>query len=134
MPSYISDTHTLVWHLSGSSSLSPKVRQVLETADKGESSVFVPTIVVVEMVYLAERVKINPDILKRTFELLQDPKGSYRPVPLDLAVPRALASVPRASVPDLPDRVIAATAIVLGLPVLTVDSRLRGFPGIQTLW
>ena|SRR5579862_509923 len=81
MPSYVSDTHTLVWHLAGSPSLSPKVRQVLETADKGESSVFVPTIVVVEMVYLAERVKINPDILKRTFELLQDPKGSYRPVP-----------------------------------------------------
>lgn len=134
MTSYISDTHTLIWHLSGSPSLSPKVRSILVTADRGETGVFVPTIVVVELIYLAEKFKISPDIVKRTFELLEDPRGSYRPVPLDLAVPRSLQSVPRPEVPDLPDRVIAATALVLGLPVLTVDEKLRAFPKITTIW
>src|SRR5579859_3277866 len=103
------------------------VRSILTMADRGETGVFVPTIVVVEMVYLSERLKINPDVLKRTFELLEDPQGSYRPVPLDLAVPRSAQRVPRSEVPDLPDRVIAATALILGLPVLTVDGKLRAF-------
>jgi PIN domain nuclease of toxin-antitoxin system len=134
MTSYISDTHTLIWHLSGSASLSPKVRSILSAADRGETGVLVPTIVVVEMVYLSERLKINPDVLKRTFELLEDPQGSYRPVPLDLAVPRSAQLVPRLEVPDLPDRVIAATALILGLPVLAVDGKLRAFRKIQTIW
>ncbi|HVR87681.1 MAG TPA: PIN domain-containing protein [Planctomycetota bacterium] len=106
----------------------------MSAADRGEAGVLVPTITVVEMVYLAERLKINADVLKRTFELLEDPEGSYRPVPLDLAVPRAAQWVPRSEVPDLPDRVIAATAWILGLPVLTVDRNPKAFRKIETIW
>jgi predicted nucleic acid-binding protein len=53
--------------------------------------------------------------------------------PLNLAVVDALASVPRSSVPDMPDRIIAATAVSLGLPLITRDARIRSLP-IATIW
>ncbi len=42
-------------------------------------------------------------------------------VPLDMKVVQAIADFGPASVPELADRVIAATARALGLPLLTVD-------------
>jgi PIN domain nuclease of toxin-antitoxin system len=34
---------------------------------------------------------------------------------------------------DMPDRIVAATAIHLGVPVLSRDSRIRGSM-VQTVW
>ena len=39
----------------------------------------------------------------------------------------------RAQVPDMPDRIIAATALSLGLPLVTRDGRIRD-SGIRTIW
>jgi predicted nucleic acid-binding protein len=45
----------------------------------------------------------------------------------------ALARIPRDQVPDLPDRVIAAAALALGLPLVTRDAKIRS-SAIQTIW
>jgi predicted nucleic acid-binding protein len=45
----------------------------------------------------------------------------------------ALPNVPRDAAPDMPDRIIAATALHLGLPLVTRDRRLQA-AGIQTIW
>jgi len=42
-------------------------------------------------------------------------------MPLDMAVVRAMSDFDPAAVPELPDRIIAATARALGLPLLTMD-------------
>jgi predicted nucleic acid-binding protein len=44
-----------------------------------------------------------------------------------------LERIPRDAVPDLPDRVISATALALGLPLVTRDARIRE-AGIETIW
>ena len=41
--------------------------------------------------------------------------------------------MPRDVVPDMPDRIIAATAVHLGLPLITRDERIRS-AGIKTIW
>ncbi len=41
--------------------------------------------------------------------------------------------VPRETVPDMPDRIIAATALRHNLPLLTRDSRIQA-AGIKTIW
>ena len=45
----------------------------------------------------------------------------------------AMARVPRAVVPDLPDRMIAATALYMGLPLVIADHRIRA-AGQPTVW
>jgi len=48
-------------------------------------------------------------------------------------VATALKDIPRNLVPDMPDRIIAATALHLGLPLVTRDRRLQA-AGIDTIW
>jgi predicted nucleic acid-binding protein len=45
----------------------------------------------------------------------------------------ALKTVSRQAVPDMPDRIMAATALHKGLPLITRDSNLRSC-GIETIW
>jgi predicted nucleic acid-binding protein len=44
-----------------------------------------------------------------------------------------MMEVPREAVPDLPDRVIAATALLHGVPILSRDRRIQA-SGLQTIW
>jgi predicted nucleic acid-binding protein len=41
--------------------------------------------------------------------------------------------VSRADVPDMPDRVVAATALYLGVPVISRDGKIRA-SNVQTIW
>ena len=53
--------------------------------------------------------------------------------PLDRSVADALESVSRVEVPDLPDRIVAATAVALGTPLISRDRKIRASQ-VQTLW
>jgi predicted nucleic acid-binding protein len=68
-----------------------------------------------------------------TSAALADPTSVLRHLPVDEKVARKMAEVPREVVPDLPDRLIAATALLNGVPVLSRDGRIRT-SAIQTIW
>jgi len=65
-------------------------------------------------------------------ELSRD-NPAFRVVPLDSQIAKALRDVRRDAVPDMPDRIIAATALHLSLPLITRDRCLQS-AGIQTIW
>lgn len=44
-----------------------------------------------------------------------------------------MRQVPRDQIPDMPDRIVAATALHFGVPVISRDGRIRA-SSIQTLW
>jgi len=52
---------------------------------------------------------------------------------LTAGVVEALTRVPRTHVPDMPDRIIAATALHLGLPLMTRDRSIQR-AGVRTIW
>lgn len=54
MNTYVTDTHALLWHLSQDLALSPKAARLFSEADRGQTTIVVPTIVVVEIIYLCE--------------------------------------------------------------------------------
>ena len=89
----------------------------------------------VETVYLVEAGRFLPQAYQRLAEtVLRSDAGSYRVLPLTMNIVGSLRAVPRKSVPDLPDRIIAATALERGLPLITKDEALRQWDGITTLW
>jgi len=51
----------------------------------------------------------------------EDLTATFAVTPLDMTVVRALHDFGPAVVPELPDRIIAATARALNLPLLTTD-------------
>lgn len=116
MPSLVVDTHAAIWYLLQSSRLSTKASNAMdETLNSGDS------------IFLASTAA------DRLIDGIQDSKSNWVLAPLDLAVSQELSKVPRDAVPDMPDRVIAATALHLKLPLVTVDNRLRS-SGIETIW
>jgi PIN domain nuclease of toxin-antitoxin system len=127
------DTHTVLWYLENSSELSPVARTTIEDAMREARDVHVSAISVIEAVYLAERKKIPAAALERLRDALADPDVGLFIAPVDAFVADALEKIPRDIVPDMPDRIIAATALHLGAQMITRDRRLQAV-GIPTIW
>ena len=127
----IADTHTLVWALFGDKRLSPAARTALTVS--GENKVGASAISLAEIVYLEEKRRLPDGTFARVVAALADPAGSLEEIPVDAAVVQAMARIPRSSIPDLPDRIIAATASQLGVPVVSRDGKIRDSQ-ITTIW
>ena len=134
MSQYVTDTHALIWHLANGRRLSPRARQVFAETDAGQHQVFIPSIVMVEAVYLAERQRIESTILAQLFTLAAVFPNNYQVVPLDLEVIQALRVTDRMLVPELPDRIIVATALLRGLQLVTRDSAIATAGIVAVLW
>jgi predicted nucleic acid-binding protein len=61
---------------------------------------------------------------------LRIPRVSF---PVDRVVVDALGQINRDEVPDMPDRIIAATALALGVPLLSRDRKIRA-SSLETIW
>jgi len=133
MPSLVADTHAVVWYLLQSPRLSDVAREQMAAAIAGGDPILVPSICLVEIVYLVEKRRIPQADWTQLQAALDSPDAAYRVVPLDDAVARAVGRVPRETVPDMPDRIIAATAIHLDLPLVSRDGRIR-MTGIKIIW
>jgi PIN domain nuclease of toxin-antitoxin system len=85
------------------------------------------------MVYLIEKGRIPDTALNELHTATADPGAVLRHVPFDQNVAMKMTEVPRQEVPDLPDRVIGATALFYSVPVLSRDSRILS-SSIRTIW
>jgi PIN domain nuclease of toxin-antitoxin system len=54
-------------------------------------------------------------------------------IPLDSLVVQALRQIQRADVSELPDRIVAATRLHPGVPVISRDRKIRA-SSVATIW
>jgi len=128
----LADTHAIIWYLGGSPSLSQKARTALDSAVQGVE-LYLSAITLVEMRYLVEKGSIAQSELARLDILINARNSPLVLVPLGQDIARALIHIPRTLVPDMPDRIIAATAYHPHVPVVTHDYRITNSP-IGTIW
>lgn len=133
MSAAVVDTHTVVWYLRRSTELSAAASAAIAAAGAAGSPIYVPTICLVELTYLNERGRIPADAIDRLRHALDKPHPALALAPLTRQVADAMAAVSRDEVPDMPDRIIAATAVALGLPLITRDGRIRAST-VRTIW
>jgi PIN domain nuclease of toxin-antitoxin system len=133
MNAVLADTHAALWYLLEPSRLSVDADRALTQADQPGSGIFVSAISVVEVIYLVEKGKVPSAALQGLVTTLNDPGEAMHLLPLDGKVTQAVAQVPRHLVPDLPDRIIAATALAHQLPLVTRDAKLRAST-VPTIW
>ena len=133
MPGVAVDTHSLVWFLLRSPRLSHiALGRMRDTIARGEP-LHVPTVCLVELVYLIEKGRLPLLVQDRIDAHLNDPDSGLELAPLDRNVANAIRRVPRDQVPDMPDRIIGATALSLGVPLVTRDGLIKA-AGIETVW
>lgn len=129
----IADTHAIVWYLGNDSRLSPVARSRFEDARLAGEHIGISAITIVEMIFLVERNRIDADHLAVLRTMLSRRRALVRVVPLNRAVSDALQEVVRAEVPEMGDRMIAATALYLRVPIITRDQDLTG-SRVPTTW
>lgn len=134
MTRYATDTHAFVWYLQSSPRLSESARMIFDDADAGKNEIIVPSIVLVEMVYLAERKRIEPVLVTKAFDLLSPAPQNYRVALLDIRIARTMQEVDRDKIPEMPDRVIAATAKHLDIPLITRDQVIAYSDVVNVVW
>ena len=127
------DTHSAVWYLLASNSLSGEALRALEAATQAGDPVYLPSISVVEVIYLVEKGRLPQLALERLNDALADSESAFVLAPLDLTVAHSVRRVPRDTIPDMPDRIIVATALQLSLPLITCDRRIQSL-GVKTIW
>jgi PIN domain nuclease of toxin-antitoxin system len=127
------DTHAVVWYLLEPSRMSDRSLTLVRQAIGEGNAVFVSAISILELVYLIEKGRMGEQALTRLLEGLSIPNAGLVCVPFDCRIALAARQIPRDQVPDMPDRIIAATALHLGVPVITRDRRIRE-AGVPTIW
>jgi len=129
MAAVLADTHSIIWYLREPERLSTAAK----TALQGGGPIYLASITLVEIRYLTEKDRIPAEALQRLDRAIDEVDSVLRLVALDRDIARALYRIPRGIVPDMPDRIIAATALNLGVPLVTRDAAIRAAP-ITTIW
>ena len=133
MKALLLDTHAAVWHLRDPARLSSEARDRIRASVVEGSPLFVSIISLIELVYLVEKGRVPGGALKELKSGMEDPLAAIQVLPIDSTLLEAVERIPRNAVPDMPDRIIAATALQRGLALVTRDRRLQE-SGIETVW
>ncbi len=129
----VADTHAVIWYLFSDARLGKAASAFIDSAIANGNHVGVSAITIAEMIYLIEKSRIPQNALYDLNAATADAMAILRYVPLDEKVAMKMMEVSRLDLPDLPDRIIAATASFYGVPLLTRDERIRRL-NLQTIW
>jgi PIN domain nuclease of toxin-antitoxin system len=128
--SAVADTHAVIWYIFGDIRLS--LTLIAQIAADGDRVAF-SSITLAEIVYLSERGRIPSDTFDRLLEAVDRNDAVLAEAPFDRNIAQTLQLVNRTQVPDLPDRIIAATALHLGVPLISRDRRIQ-LSSVNTIW
>jgi len=129
----IADTHAIIWYLLDSPRLSASASAQFEACLTDEIRVGVASISIVEIVYLVDKGRIPAATIPMLKESWEQPLPVLEVIPLTQSIALTVRQVPRGQVPDLPDHVIAATALYLDVPLISRDRAIQ-LPDLETIW
>jgi predicted nucleic acid-binding protein len=130
MNSYVTDTIGLTRYLADSVKLGNNARALFEEADTGNCIILIPAMVLMEIMYLSEKNRIAttlPDII----DLVKD-SINYQIYPINTGV--VLKAKEITDIPELHDRIIAGTAAMLCLKLITKDETIGESTFVETIW
>jgi PIN domain nuclease of toxin-antitoxin system len=128
------DTHVLFWMANDSKRLSRRAREAIHEARQEQhgAGIAVATITLWELAWLAQNGRIAVAVSVESFVRELAARVILRQVTPEIAA--LSVRLPDAFPKDPADRLIAATAIVEGMPLVTADMRIRRSKVVQTVW
>lgn len=128
----VADTHALLWYVQSKWGKLGSESRRYERVDAGTASVFVPTMVMAEVCETARAGDIS---LPGGFSVWGDAlfaSGFFHVVDLTWSIVRRSEEL--FAIPERGDRLIAATALELGVPLITRDPEIADAAGVEIIW
>ena len=126
------DTHVALWLTSDPARLSDKARMAIKVSRKNGEGLAICDISLMELATLAGKGRIRLGISLESF--FQEFEARFVVLPISGRACARAVELPRAYPKDPADRIIAATALVEGLSLITADREIRRSKVVHTIW
>jgi predicted nucleic acid-binding protein len=126
---YAADTMALILYLE-KRKLSKVVANIFSEVENGNIELIIPAMAVAELAYLAERERIDTNLIE-VRKLLTDIKN-VKIEPLKFEIIEAAFKIK--SIPELHDRLITATAAFYNSTLITNDPIIQASGSVKVIW
>lgn len=129
----VADTHAVLWYLYNDPRLSNAASSLMDEVEQAGEQIAIASITLAEIVYLVEKGRIHPLAFDRIVAALEEVQATLVEIPFDRTIAIEMRRIDRSQVPDLPDRIVTATASHLGVPLISRDHKIRS-SAVATIW
>ncbi len=126
------DTHVILWLALEPEHLSRNATKAIEDTRSNGSPLLISSISLFEIARAAERGRV--ELKEPTDAFLVRIMSMFSIQQISAPVALAAAKLPDAFPGDPADRIIAATALLEDLPLITADQNIRRSHAVKTIW
>lgn len=134
MEKLLADTHAIHWFLRDDADLGINAKSVMNKIKTGEAIIHVSIMSLIELDYLVLRKKAELQVIEKLIKISREENSPIRLLDVDFSVYQAFSKIPHHSIPEMPDRIIAATAKAYSLSLVTKDLKITSWNGVPIIW
>lgn len=126
------DTHVVLWLALEPARISRRARSAIERTRQNSEAVAISDITLLEIANLERKGRLKLQASLETF--LAEVESRFAVLPMTARICVQAMSLPVSYPKDPADRIIAATALVEGVSLVTADDDIQRSKAVDTVW
>jgi Uncharacterized protein conserved in bacteria len=131
---YVADAHAMLWHLFDPRRLGASARAAFVDADSGGARIFLPAVVIAEMIMVIERGRLPSVTINQLLSMFAAMQSGFNYVLYPLLPEVVITSHMLTAIPDIFDRLIVADAQRLAIPLISHDAIIIASGLVSVVW